>query len=97
MPVYTQRQKITTAERAIEVALKDEVYEYMMHHVIDGRNLVPATGYLMMAWETVSWLQGKLYDELSVVFEDIRFERATSIPSSGSVTLTVMVHRGVSP
>ncbi|OAD57941.1 Fatty acid synthase [Eufriesea mexicana] len=94
VPVYTQRQKITTSERAIEVALKDENYEYMVHHVIDGRNLVPATGYLIMVWETVSSLQGKLYDELSVVFEDIKFERATTVPSSGSVMLTVMVHRG---
>ncbi|CAK9800538.1 Fatty acid synthase [Anthophora quadrimaculata] len=94
VPVYTQRQKITTAERMIEVSLKDENYEYMMHHVIDGRNLVPATGYLIMVWETMSLLQGKLYDEVPIVFEDVKFERATTIPPEGNVPLTVMIHRG---
>lgn len=66
----------------------------MVHHVIDGRNLVPATGYLIMVWETVSMLMGKLCDEVSVVFENIKFERATTIPKDGAVPLTVMVQRG---
>ncbi|XP_076249111.1 fatty acid synthase-like [Calliopsis andreniformis] len=91
---YSQRQKINTSERLVEVMLKDENHEYMMHHVIDGRNLVPATGYLLLVWETVSMLQGQLYDEISVVFENIKFERATTIPKEGSVPLTVMVQRG---
>nr|XP_003703606.1 PREDICTED: fatty acid synthase [Megachile rotundata] len=94
VPVYTQRQKITTTERTVAIALKDENYEYMMHHVIDGRNLIPATGYLILVWETISLLEGKLYDELSVVFENIKFERATTIPPEGSVQLTIMVQRG---
>ncbi|XP_054009830.1 fatty acid synthase-like [Hylaeus anthracinus] len=94
VPLYTQRQKITTSERTIEIALKDENYEYMVHHVIDGRNLVPATGYLILAWETISMLQGRLYDEVSIVLEDIKFERATTITKDGSVQLTVMIHRG---
>ncbi|XP_076226839.1 fatty acid synthase [Nomia melanderi] len=93
-PVYSQRQKITSSERFVEIDLKDESYEYMVHHVIDGRNLIPATGYLIMVWETISMLQGKLFDEVSVVFEDIRFERATTIPKEGSIELTVMIQRG---
>lgn len=66
----------------------------MMHHVIDGRNLVPATGYLILVWETISLLEGKLYDEVPVVFENIKFERATTIPADGSVQLTVMIQKG---
>ncbi|KZC12654.1 Fatty acid synthase [Dufourea novaeangliae] len=94
VPVYTQRQRITTSERVLDIVLKDENYEYMAHHVIDGRNLVPATGYLILVWETISMLEGKLYDEVPVVFENIKFERATTIPKDGGVRLTVMIHRG---
>ncbi|XP_043250638.1 fatty acid synthase-like [Colletes gigas] len=94
VPMYSQRLKITTSERIVEVDLNDELYEYMAHHVIDGRCLVPATGYLILVWETVSMLEGKLCDEVSVVMEDIRFERATTINKDGIVKLTVMVHRG---
>ncbi|CAL7939125.1 unnamed protein product [Xylocopa violacea] len=94
VPNFNQRQKITTAERTVEINLSDDAYEYMVHHVIDGRNLVPATGYLIMVWETFSMLQGKLYDEVSVVFENVKFERATAIPAEGSISLTVSIHRG---
>lgn len=94
MPVYTQRQRITSSERIVNIDLKDDVYDYMIHHVIDGRTLIPATGYLIMVWETISMLEGKLFDEVSVVFENIRFERATTIPKEGELQLTVMVHKG---
>lgn len=94
VPDYKQCEKITTLERDIEVYMAEENYEYMVHHVIDGRNLIPATGYLIMAWETISLFQGKMYDEVSVVFEDVRFERATTIPKEGKIQLTVMIQRG---
>ncbi|XP_067214186.1 fatty acid synthase-like [Linepithema humile] len=38
----------------VKVALNDEDYEYMSGHVIDGRQLLPATGYLMLVWETMT-------------------------------------------
>lgn len=93
--MYSQCQKINTTERTIEVSLKDENYEYIMHHVVDGRILIPATSYLIMVWETIGLLHGRLYDDLSVVFENVKFERATTIPASGSVSLTIMIHRGL--
>lgn len=94
VPVYTQRQKITTSERIVDIHPKDETFEYIAHHVIDGRVLIPATGYLLMAWETVAQLHGKLPDEISVVFENIRFERATTMPKDSNIQLTVMIHKG---
>jgi len=44
----------------------------MIGHVIDGKNLVPATGYLIMVWETIGMLHGEMYTEISVVFEDVK-------------------------
>ncbi|XP_076294051.1 fatty acid synthase-like [Lasioglossum baleicum] len=94
VPVYTQRQKISSAERVLDINLTDEMYEYMAHYIIDGRNLIPGTGYLLMVWETVSLLHGTLLNEESLVFENIKFERETTIPKEGSVQLTVVVQRG---
>lgn len=37
----------------------------------------------MLAWETVSLMRGELYSEVSVVFENVRFNRATNIPKEG--------------
>ncbi|XP_076681300.1 fatty acid synthase-like [Andrena cerasifolii] len=94
VPVYKQSQKITSSERLVNIDLNNESFEYMAHHVIDGRNLVPPTGYLMLVWESVSLMEEKLCDELSVVFENIKFERATNITKDGTITLTVVVQRG---
>lgn len=66
----------------------------MAGHVIDEKILVPATAYLAMVWETLGMLQGKMYTEVSVIFEDIKFIRATHIPKEGEVKLTVMVQKG---
>ncbi|XP_076294049.1 fatty acid synthase-like isoform X1 [Lasioglossum baleicum] len=94
VPVYTKRQKITSSERVLDINFADDMYEYMAHHIVDGRNLIPATGYLLMVWETVSLQQGKLFGEVSVVFENIRFESAVTVPKEGTVQLTVIVQKG---
>ncbi|XP_046414517.1 fatty acid synthase [Neodiprion fabricii] len=91
---YRMQEKITSGERIVEVTLADEDFEWMAGHVIDGRNLFPATGYLVLIWETVGMMRGELYTEVSVVFEDVRFHRATTIPKEGSVELTLMVQKG---
>lgn len=91
---YRMQEKITSGERTVGVVLSDEDYEYMAGHVIDGRNLLPATGYLALVWETIGMMCGELYTEVSVVFEDVKFLRATTIPKEGTVELTLMVQKG---
>ena len=34
-------------------------------------------------WETVAIMNRQVYTEIPVVFEDVRFHRATSIPTEG--------------
>ncbi|XP_066594557.1 fatty acid synthase [Prorops nasuta] len=91
---YRMQEKIVSGERSITIELTDETYEYMAGHVIDGRNLLPATGYLAIVWETIGMMKGELYTEISIVFEDIRFLRATTLPKDGSVDLIVMIQKG---
>jgi len=66
----------------------------MVDHVIDGKNLIPATGYLAMVWETMGTLHAEMYTEMSVVFEDVNFMYDISIPNEGEIQLTVMVQKG---
>lgn len=67
----------------------------MTGYVIDGKNLIPATGYLSMIWETMGLLHTEIHTDLSVVFEDITFMRAMEIPKKGELQLTVMVQKGI--
>ncbi|XP_074097576.1 fatty acid synthase [Cotesia typhae] len=91
---YRMQEKITSGERTVEVTLSDEDYEYMSGHVIDGRNLLPATGYLALVWETIGMMKGELYTEVSVIFDDVKFLRATTIPKEGIVEITLMIQKG---
>ncbi|KAK0176607.1 hypothetical protein PV328_000726 [Microctonus aethiopoides] len=91
---FKEQDKLECSVRTVEVDLTDEVFEYMVGHVIDGRNLLPATGYLILAWETLAMIEGELYEGVSVVFRDVKFLRATTIPQQGSLTLSIMVHKG---
>ncbi|XP_011703203.1 PREDICTED: fatty acid synthase [Wasmannia auropunctata] len=91
---YKMQKKITSGERTITLSATDGEYEYMLGHVIDGKNLIPAMGYLAMIWETMGMLHSEMYTEVSVVFEDVIFVRATHIPKEGNVQLTVMVQKG---
>ncbi|KAL0105747.1 hypothetical protein PUN28_015883 [Cardiocondyla obscurior] len=91
---YKTQKKITSGERNVTLTLSDEDTEYMNGHIIDGKTLIPAIGYLAMAWETMGMLHAEMHTELSVVFEDVTFIRATHIPKEGEIQLTVMVQKG---
>ncbi|EFN81866.1 Fatty acid synthase [Harpegnathos saltator] len=90
---YSNEKCITSGERIIRISLSDEDHEYMNGHVIDGRKLVPATGYIFFIWETVAMLKGQWQSNVPVVFEDIKFLRATHMSSQGNVELTLMVQK----
>lgn len=44
---YKAQEKNKTGLRIVMVDAKDDDCEYLTGHVIDGRNLYPATGYLV--------------------------------------------------
>ncbi|XP_012234475.2 fatty acid synthase [Linepithema humile] len=91
---YKTQKKINSGERILNISLQDETYEYMAGHVIDGENLIPAMGYLVLIWEIMGSLRNETFTEMSVVFEDVFFTRATRIPKEGTVQLTAMVQKG---
>ncbi|XP_046964151.1 fatty acid synthase-like [Vanessa cardui] len=91
---YSAQTKMKSGERTVKMSLSDENYDYMIGHVIDGCNLYPATGYLLMVWESLAMMMGKLFTEVSVVFEEVRFQRATNIPKVGKLEFTVMIQKG---
>jgi len=87
-------KKITSGERTINITLKDESFEYIIGHIIDGRNLLPATGYILLVWDMISMLRGQWLNDISIVFENIKFLRATHIPKQGDLDLILMVQKG---
>ncbi|RLU24505.1 hypothetical protein DMN91_002594, partial [Ooceraea biroi] len=93
MHCHTLEKRIYSAERIVTVVLIDLEMEYLSGHVIDGRILVPATRYLILVWETLCMLAQKLYAITSVVFEDVKFLRATHLQKQGSIELIITLQK----
>ncbi|KAK7792286.1 hypothetical protein R5R35_011033 [Gryllus longicercus] len=93
---FRTEKKADSAEITIILKPKTEESVFMEGHIIDGRPLLPATGYLKLVWEAVANLQGLLYTKTSIVFENVRFLRATRLPTADGevLELKVIVHRG---
>ncbi|KAF9823811.1 hypothetical protein SFRURICE_006662 [Spodoptera frugiperda] len=91
---YKAQEKMKSGERTVRMSIVDEDCEYMAGHVVDGRNLYPATGYLVLVWETLGMMMGELFTEVSVVFENVRFQRATNIPKEGNLEFIIMIQKG---
>lgn len=83
-----------SGERTCKIALTDHDYEYVTGHVIDGRVLFPATGYLYLVWETLGMMRGTFYVDMELEFQDVQFLRATAMQKDTEVTFIIMVHRG---
>ncbi|XP_055691897.1 fatty acid synthase-like [Lutzomyia longipalpis] len=79
----------TSGETVVEINLNNEEDAFLAGHIIDGRVLYPATGYIMLAWKQFATTRGTTYNRLPVVFEDVTFHRATILPANGSVKLGV--------
>lgn len=90
---YQSQKDIDSRERHVEINLNDENYNYMIGHVIDGRNLLPATGYLALVWETIGMIEGKIYTTIPIIFRDINFIRATHL-SNNVTKLTISIQKG---
>lgn len=94
MATYQSQRHIQSNERHIEINLSGESYDYMIGHVIDGRNLLPATGYLALVWETIGMMEGKTYTTMPIMFRDISFIRVTHL-SNNIVKLTITIQKGI--
>ncbi|XP_063987869.1 fatty acid synthase-like [Diachasmimorpha longicaudata] len=87
------KSKTTSGQRRVELSISDEDYEYMAGHVIDGRNVLPATGYLTLVWETLSLMKGFAFAEMPVIFEGVDFLRVTTL-SKEPVAITIVIQKG---
>ncbi|KAK9916399.1 hypothetical protein WJX75_002178 [Coccomyxa subellipsoidea] len=66
--------------------LDDPEHAFIADHNVDGRILMPATSYLVTAWEALATQQEKKMFELPVLFEDVSIVQAVPVAPGGSVT-----------
>lgn len=72
---------------------KNGNWNFAHGHVIDGRNLFPATGYLKLVWDTYCSTEGFDLRQYEIVFENCKFHRAVNCVKEGNLEMIVMVQR----
>ncbi|XP_050502323.1 fatty acid synthase-like [Diabrotica virgifera virgifera] len=85
-------KKCQLGPRSVTVTLTDHQWTFIQGHVIDGRNLFPATGYLFLIWETLSIIEDVPFTVKHIMFEDVKFSRATNIPKAGAVKFIIFLN-----
>jgi len=67
----------------VNISSPDSEDAYLTGHVVDGRVLFPATGYLLLAWRQLARMNGQTYQQTPVSFDDVHIHRAIILPSTG--------------
>lgn len=89
-----KRTSNNSGECIVQIDLSKETDAYLAGHQIDGRVLFPATGYILLVWKTLAKLRGVDFERLPVVFENVRFQRATIMPKEGTVKFSIAIFQG---
>lgn len=92
--IFQQSEKKRVENGMVKIDLSDETYTYLTGHVINEKNLFPATGYLFFLWEMIASLRDQESVDVPIVFEDINFIRATVLSLHNEVEFTFSVHEG---
>lgn len=83
-----------SGESIIAYDLSKETDAFLQGHNIDGRVLFPATGYLYLAWSTLAKLKSVNMEDMPVIFENVKLQRATIMPKSGQVKFLINIFTG---
>ncbi|XP_074599703.1 fatty acid synthase-like [Brevipalpus obovatus] len=75
-----------TVGRESKIEPMSRAWRFLTDHVVDGRILFPATGYLYIMWQHLGYILRAHTDvqTFPIVFRNIRLKRATMISTSSS-------------
>uniref|UniRef100_A0A915PSY3 Fatty acid synthase n=1 Tax=Setaria digitata TaxID=48799 RepID=A0A915PSY3_9BILA len=86
------RQVPTSYCYTIDPFASDSKETFLLDHIIDGRVLYPFTGHMVLAWKTISKLNGVDFLKTPVILEDIQVYSATIVTKP--IRLDVIVTPG---
>ncbi|XP_039309287.1 fatty acid synthase [Solenopsis invicta] len=81
-------------KHVVEINISKETDAYLAGHQIDGRVYFPVSGYILLVWKILAEQRGIDFEKLSVVFENVRFQRATLLPKETTVKFSITIFEG---
>lgn len=59
--------------------------------MVDGRILMPATSYVVTAWEALCSMKSRKMEDTPVVFEDVQIRQAVTAEEGQKIALAVLI------
>ncbi|XP_071625450.1 fatty acid synthase-like isoform X1 [Temnothorax longispinosus] len=91
---FCKKKIIDKKETVVSISTVEEEFTYLTGHVVNEKNLFPATGYLFYIWEMIALLKNQEYINTPVVFEDVHFIRAIVLSQQNEIELTFSIQEG---
>ena len=66
-------------------------HKFLCDHVVDGRILMPATSYVVTAWEALCNMKTRKMEETPVTFEDVQIRQAVTAEEGQKIALAVLI------
>lgn len=80
--------------RLVTINLVDKEWEYLSGHVIDGRVLLPASAYVVIAWDTLGVMKGNpKFNMEYVTIRNPKFLRTIHLNEDKPTELTILIQK----
>ena len=66
-------------------------HKFLCDHVVDGRILMPATSYVVTAWEALCNMKTRKMEDTPVTFEDVQIRQAVTAEEGQKIALAVLI------
>lgn len=75
----------------VNVDLSSNEYEHIAGHIIDGKIVFPAAGYITLVWKMLAKKNNSFFENFPLVFKNLEFLRATVMEEGQSVDFTIII------
>lgn len=80
--------------RMVTVNLREKEWEHLKGHVIDGRILLPAAAYILIAWDTLAAMKGKpKFNMEYITIKNPKFLRTIPLDEDRPTELTILLQK----
>uniref|UniRef100_T1JE63 Fatty acid synthase n=1 Tax=Strigamia maritima TaxID=126957 RepID=T1JE63_STRMM len=84
-------KRVEGSSFTVDVSSHESDDYYLVGHIVDGKIVYPAAGYLIIAWKAIANAKKKLFEKMMVEFKDVLFERIVILTSKEPVKFFVKV------
>lgn len=94
VPDLKYKSKEGHGEHIVEINLSRKTDAYLMGHKVDGRVIFPGAGLILLVWQSFAKLRDIDFERLSVIFEDVWFQRITFLPENKTIKFLIKFLEG---